>query len=189
MRRGFEVVGQATDGAEAVKVAQEVRPDVILMDVYMPNMDGIEACREIMELLPGTKVLMLTAATETDAVINAVAAGATGYLQKYTGREHLLGVMRTVAIGEYHIPSSLTGQVFAGIRARNQHEANRDTAKLTDGRTRDPHAVLAGDVVLGHRRCSGQSSADHPKHHLPHSGQARRQVETAVWSSGPCETA
>ena len=130
---GFEVVGQATDGAEAVKVAQEVRPDVILMDVYMPNMDGIEACREIMELLPGTKVLMLTAATETDAVINAVAAGATGYLQKYTGREHLLGVMRTVAIGEYHIPSSLTGQVFAGIRARNQHEANRDTAKLTGG--------------------------------------------------------
>ena len=130
---GFEVVGQATDGVEALKVAQEVRPDVILMDVYMPNMDGIEACREIMELLPGTKVLMLTAATETDAVINAVAAGATGYLQKYTGREHLLGVLRTVATGEYHIPSSLTGQVFAGIRARNQQAASRDTAKLTAG--------------------------------------------------------
>ena len=130
---GFEVVGQAIDGVEAVKVAQEVRPDVIIMDVYMPNMDGIEACREIMELLPGTKVLMLTAATETDAVINAVAAGATGYLQKYTGREHLLGVMRTVATGEYHIPSGLTGQVFAGIRARNQQDASRDTAKLTAG--------------------------------------------------------
>ena len=129
----FEVVGQAADGVEAVELARKVRPDVIIMDVYMPNKDGIEACREIMELLPGTKVLMLTAATETDAVINAVAAGATGYLQKYTGRDHLLSIMRTVAAGEYHIPSSLTGQVFAGIRARSQEASSRDTARLTAG--------------------------------------------------------
>ena len=76
----FEVVGQAEDGEEAVRTVEGLGPDVIVMDVIMPNKDGIDACREIMELLPDTRVLMLTASTEEDAVIEAVAAGATGYL-------------------------------------------------------------------------------------------------------------
>ena len=76
----FEVVGHARDGVEAVKAASELAPDVIVMDVMMPNKDGVDACREIMETLPGTRVVMLTASTEADAVIEAVSAGATGYL-------------------------------------------------------------------------------------------------------------
>ena len=83
----FEVVGQAEDGEEAVKTVEEIDPQVIVMDVIMPNKDGIDACRDIMELLPETRVLMLTASTEEDAVIEAVAAGATGYLQKYSRPE------------------------------------------------------------------------------------------------------
>ena len=81
----FEVVGQAKDGEEAVRAAAELSPDVVVMDVMMPNKDGVEACREIMESAPDTRVIMLTASTEEDAVIEAVAAGATGYLQKVTG--------------------------------------------------------------------------------------------------------
>ncbi len=80
----FEVVGQAGDGKEAVETVEELRPEVIGMDVIMPNKDGIDACREIMELLPDTRVLMLTASTEMDAVIESIAAGATGYHQKYS---------------------------------------------------------------------------------------------------------
>ena len=80
----FEVVGQAGDGEEAVRTVEELKPDVIVMDVIMPGKDGIDACREIMELLPDTRVMMLTASTEEDAVIEAVAAGATGYLQKFS---------------------------------------------------------------------------------------------------------
>ena len=80
----FEVVGQAEDGDEAVRTVQRLESQVIVMDVIMPNKDGIDTCREIMELLPGTRVLMLTASSEMDAVIEAVAAGATGYLQKYS---------------------------------------------------------------------------------------------------------
>ena len=79
----FEVVGQAADGEEAVRSVEELKPEVIVMDVIMPHKDGIDACREIMEVLPETRVLMLTASTEEDAVIEAVAAGATGYLQKF----------------------------------------------------------------------------------------------------------
>ena len=74
----FEVVGQAADGEEAVRTVEELKPEVIVMDVIMPHKDGIDACRDIMELLPVTRVLMLTASTEEDAVIEAVAAGATG---------------------------------------------------------------------------------------------------------------
>ena len=75
----FEVVGEAGDGEEAVKTAEELRPDVIVMDVLMPRKDGIDACREIVELPLGTRVLMLTASTEMDAVIESFVAGATGY--------------------------------------------------------------------------------------------------------------
>ena len=78
----FEVVGQAEDGDEALRTVQRLEPQVIVMDVIMPNKDGIDACREIMELLPDTRVLMLTASSEMDAVIEAVAAGATGYLSE-----------------------------------------------------------------------------------------------------------
>ena len=74
----FEVVGQAADGEEAVRVAAEVSPDVVVMDVIMPNKDGVEACREIMESAPDTRVVMLTASTEESAVVDAVAAGAAG---------------------------------------------------------------------------------------------------------------
>ena len=90
----YEVVGQAADGEEAVRVAADVSPDVVVMDVMMPKKDGVEACREIMESAPETRVVMLTASTEDDAVVEAVAAGATGYLQKETGLDRLLSAMR-----------------------------------------------------------------------------------------------
>ena len=112
----FEVVGQAADGEEAVRVAAQVSPDVVVMDVLMPNKDGVEACREIMESAPETRVLMLTASTEEDAVVEAVAAGATGYLQKETGRERLLAAVRGVYLGELLVPVDVVRRVFAGIR-------------------------------------------------------------------------
>ena len=113
----FEVVGQARDGAEGVKAASELSPDVIVMDVMMPNKDGVEACREIMESLPETRVIMLTASTEVDAVIDAVAAGATGYLQKVSGMDQLLSTVKVVAAGEMRLPTEVVRRVFAGIRS------------------------------------------------------------------------
>ena len=92
----FEVVGQAGDGEEAVRTVEELKPEVIVMDVIMPNKDGIDACREIMELLPNTRVMMLTASSEEDAVIGG-AAGATGYLQKYSRPEELVEAVLDVA--------------------------------------------------------------------------------------------
>ena len=112
----FEVVGQAHDGNLAVSLALELEPDVIIMDVILTGRDGIDACREIKESLPNTRVLMLTAATEEESVIDAISAGATGYLRKLSGAQKLLDTMRDVADGEYRIPQEVMRKVFAGIR-------------------------------------------------------------------------
>ena len=128
----FEVVGMAADGIEAVRTAQRVEPDVIVMDVMMPDKDGVDACREIMELLPNAKVLMLTASTREDAVVEAVAAGATGYLQKHSHPEELVEAVRQVAKGHLHIPDHHIKKVFALIRGNQQGASRRTLTKLTD---------------------------------------------------------
>ena len=127
----YEVVGQAADGEEAVRVAADVSPDVVVMDVMMPKKDGVEACREIMESAPETRVVMLTASTEEDAVVEAIAAGATGYLQKETGRDRLLSTMRDVFRGELRVPAEVVTRVFAGIRSGGRTGDAADVAGLT----------------------------------------------------------
>ena len=122
----FEVVGSARDGVEAVRAASELSPDVIVMDVMMPKKDGVEACREIMESAPGVRVVMLTASTEEAAVIEAVAAGATGYLQKLSGMDRLLSTLKLVAAGEMPVPPDVVRRVFARIRRGARPEEERD---------------------------------------------------------------
>ena len=128
----FEVVGEAWNGEDAVRVAQSLAPDMIIMDVIMPLKSGIDACREVTEALPDTQVVMLTAATEEDAVVEAVAAGAVGYVQKYSGKNELMRTVRGVAGGEYRIPAGVVKSVFASIRAggwRQTRKLNRLTAR------------------------------------------------------------
>ena len=101
-----------------MKAASELSPDLIVMDVMMPRKDGVEACREIMESLPETRVIMLTASTEADAVIEAVAAGAAGYLQKVAGMDQVLGMMKSAAAGEMRLPTEVVRRVFDRLRSR-----------------------------------------------------------------------
>ena len=96
---GFEVVGQAVDGVQAVEVAKAVEPDIVVMDLIMPNKDGVEASAEILEAVPQTRILVLTASTADDAIASALAAGASGYLQKFSAREDLLAALRDAVEG------------------------------------------------------------------------------------------
>ena len=128
----FEVAGEAGDGVAAVRVARDLKPDVIIMDVMMPLKDGIEACREITDMLPETRVLMLTASTEEDAVVESFAAGAMGYLQKYSGKDQLLRTAQDVARGQYHIPRDVVRRAFAGIRAASEQVSAPRTGMLTE---------------------------------------------------------
>ena len=129
--RGFEVVGQAADGAAAVRLAQDLKPDVIIMDVMMPVKNGVEASREITDMLPETRVLILTASTENNAVMEAVAAGATGYLQKHSGKDTLLRTVHDVAMGEYRIPADVIRRVFAGTQESGRRKEVRELGRVT----------------------------------------------------------
>ncbi len=128
----FEIVGVTRDGDEAVAMACDLKPDVIIMDVLMPGKDGIDACREITEMVPTAHVLMLTASNEDDAVIEAISAGATGYLRKLSGSQKLLETIRDVADGEYRIPQEVMRRVFAGIRTAPRLVDTSALARLTD---------------------------------------------------------
>ena len=127
----LEVVGQAGDGEEAVRTVEELGPEVIVMDVMMPRKDGVDACREIMELLPGIRVLMLTASTEEDAVIEAVAAGATGYLEKYSPPEELVEAVLDVAAGRLRIPEKAVREAFAMVRSARELASRQALDELT----------------------------------------------------------
>ena len=128
----FQVVAQAADGAEALRLVPEAAPDVIVMDVIMPVMDGIEACRAITELLPDTRVLMLTASNEQDAIVRSIAAGATGYLQKYSGKEQLLTTLREVSQGEFRIPGNAARRLARAVRSPLADAASERLDNLTD---------------------------------------------------------
>ena len=127
----FDVVGQAGDGVEAVRMAAELSPDLVVMDVMMPRKDGVEACRDIMDSVPETRVVMLTVANEETAVLEAVAAGATGYLQKETDRERLLSTLRGVFRGELRLPAEAVRGVVAAVRGGSEAGDAADAAGLT----------------------------------------------------------
>lgn len=127
----FQVVGQARDGCEAVDVARRVKPDVIIMDVIMPLKNGIDACRDVMEAVPGTRVLILTASTNDHTVIDAIAAGATGYLQKFTGKDELLATIHDVVDGEFRVPGDVVRRAFAGVRDSPGEDAGGELSTLT----------------------------------------------------------
>ena len=128
----FEVVGQAADGEEAVRVAAEVSPDLVLMDVIMPRKDGVEACREIMAAASEVRVVMLTASNAEDAVVESVAAGASGYLLKETDMEQLLSALRSAAVGDFRLPPEMVRRAFTAIRGDGSAGDAAAEAGLTD---------------------------------------------------------
>ncbi len=107
-----EVVGQAVDGADAVKQAAKVKPDVVLMDIKMPNVDGIEATRQILELVPGIKVLILTTFETDSQVIQALKAGASGYVLKDSSAAAIVSSIVAVMSGEKVMASAVANRVL-----------------------------------------------------------------------------
>ncbi len=127
----FEVVGHAGDGEAAFRVTQELMPDVVVMDVLLPLKDGIETCREIRDALPDTQVLILTASTEENDALDAVVAGATGYLPKDSGKARLLDTVRDVAQGEFRIPGHVVRNLLSGRRISSRWSSSTPEVRLT----------------------------------------------------------
>lgn len=121
----IEVVGEATTGREAVALARRLTPDVVLMDVRMPDLDGIAATQELTQVAPAVRVLILTTFEQDDYVFGALRAGASGFLLKRTRPEELIGGVHTVAAGAALLSPSVTRRVI-------ERMAQQPTPRLAD---------------------------------------------------------
>jgi len=127
-REGWQVVGEAADGHEAVIKARETQPDLILMDIKMPRMDGLEATRLIKAAMPDIKIVMLTVSEEDEDLFAAIKSGAQGYLLKSLDSTDLFALLENLAAGEAVISPSLAWKILAAMA---EGEAEKPEETLT----------------------------------------------------------
>jgi DNA-binding NarL/FixJ family response regulator len=131
----IQVVGEASDGAEAVDKASNLLPDIVLMDVRMPRRTGIEACTAIKDVVPSAKIIMLTISDEEADLYEAIKAGATGYLLKEISIDEVAGAIREVAGGKSLISPSMASKLlneFASMIKKNDERQQVPAPRLTD---------------------------------------------------------
>jgi len=142
MEDDMETVGDFGNAQVAIREVEIKQPDVVLMDVRMPGMDGISACRIIHDSVPGTKVVMLTSFSDEEAVFASIMAGASGYLLKNSGRAELLNAVRAVAKGESLLDPSVTARVLDRLRDLSAKDEDREAAMISE-REKEVLALVA----------------------------------------------
>ncbi len=123
----IDVVGEAGDGRDAVERVRRLSPDVVLMDVRMPNLDGIAATREVLAARPEAKVVILTTFEEDDYIFGALRAGASGFLLKRTSPEELIGGLHTIAAGDSLLSPSVTRRVVERMAGQPAPDTSADS--------------------------------------------------------------
>jgi DNA-binding NarL/FixJ family response regulator len=176
----FAVVAEAGNGKEAIDKARVHQPDIVLMDVRMDGMDGIEACREIRSEFPDTRVLMLTSYAEEETVVAALLAGAAGYVLKNVARSRLLEALRSVARGETMLDSKVTKGVLEKLVAGKDKAAPDD--ELTP-REREVLILIAEGAtnkeIAAKLVVSENTARNHVSHILGKLGFSRRSEAAA----------
>jgi DNA-binding NarL/FixJ family response regulator len=131
---GIEIIGEAAGGQEAVKIVRELAPDVVVMDLNMPGMGGVDATRHITGFAPLTRVVMLTISDQDNDVIDAILAGACGYLLKDSSIQDLMAGIRAAALGESLISPTIAAKVLQRLRASSTRPEIETTirAELSD---------------------------------------------------------
>ena len=141
---GFDIVGEASNGEEAVRLAQALRPDLILMDVTMPVLDGIEATRLVRSKVEGTQVLMLTMHGDSDLMTRALQAGAVGYLVKDCSTEDVVAAVE-LALGEGGVSAELARSMLTEAR---RHDPGHKESPLLSGREEEVLQLVADGLSL-----------------------------------------
>lgn len=128
----MEIVGEAEDGRRAIDLARELKPDVVLMDISMPNLNGLKAAAQLKRIMPDIRILTLTRHTDDAYLHELLQAGVSGYALKQSLSDELVRAIRIIAAGGNYLDPSLTGKVFDGFRSpRNRLRGETDGAPLT----------------------------------------------------------
>jgi two-component system response regulator DevR len=181
-RTGFQVVAEAGTAAEALEQARRFEPDLVVMDVRLPDGSGIEACREIRSELPNTRVVMLTSYPDEDAVLAAIVAGASGYLLKQVRARDLVAALETVAAGGSLLDPAVTGKVLERMRriatdddelAALTKQERKILALVAEGKT---NKEIAGEVFLSDKTVKNYVSSILAKLNLERRAQAAAYV-------------
>lgn len=175
----FRVVGEAKDGWEALRHALEARPDVILMDIQMPNLDGVQATQAILEEWPQARVIILTMYRQDAYVFEAVKAGARGYLLKDTDASELIGAIRRVHAGEVLLDAELAGRIIQDFRAKKESSlplhaelSEREIQILKLVAQGYTNLEIAGELSLSEKTVRNRLSEIFQKLHLNNRTQA-----------------
>ena len=138
----MEVIGEASTAGEAVKAAEKLQPDVVLMDIRLPGEGGIEAAGQVTRRFPNSKVVMLTSFADDDLVVRAIRAGAVGYVLKQVGNEELLRAIRAAARGEALLDPFTTARLLSRVREA-ERKAEEDAFRIISDREMDVLIHLA----------------------------------------------
>ena len=179
-RPGFEVVAQAGSVAESIDQARLYQPDIVVMDVRLPDGSGVEACRAIRAELPETRVIMLTSFPDDEAVLSAIVAGASGYLLKQIRARDLVAALEAVGRGESLLDPAVTERVLERVRRIAAGDANDELSVLTpqerkilmlvaEGKT---NKEIAADVFLSDKTVKNYVSSILSKLNLERRAQA-----------------
>lgn len=153
-REEFEILGEASDGLEAIGLAEQLRPDVVVLDLAMPTLNGIGAIREIAKVSPRTKIILLTMYIEEHNILDALRAGAKGCVSKTQAAEHLLQAIREVCAGGVYLSPSVSGSVVQGYLANTELPYDPLTSRerqvlqlIAESKTTKEIAVILGVTV------------------------------------------
>ena len=139
----FTVVGEASDGREAVALAEQLKPDVVVMDIGMPSLNGIEACRQIHDSLPGTQVIMLSMHSDEGYVLRALKAGAKGYMLKDSAEADLASAIRAVTAGKSFFSPAVSKILLEDYMRKLKRTGAEDSFDLLSPREREVLQLVA----------------------------------------------